>query len=595
MTTTATTLRSPATSRGGGWLRAGVAVLTVLVAVAVAAPLLAPYAPNARPGVPFSPPSVAHLLGTNDIGDDLLSLLIYGARTSLLVGAIAAVAATAIGTLVGLVAGLVRGWVDAVAMRLVDVTLSLPFLPLMIVVGAFLGPGLATQILVITAVMWAGPARELRAQILSLRERDHVQAAQSMGAAPGYVVVRHLLPGVASLVVPQFVLAAKRAVMFEAALSFLGIGAGGAVSWGTMLFSAHRRSAFLTDAWLWWVLPPGLAIAATVIGLALVGYGIEQRLRPQTTALPRVPGAVRRRSISHPPIASPRAGNAHVRPRPGVGVLTVEGLEVTYGTGASAVGALAGVSLHIDGGERVGVVGASGSGKSTLVLAAMGLLAAPAVIAGGRVLIDGVDLAERSAEERRRLLGPRMALVPQQAAAALNPVLEIGDQIAEAVRLHHRVDRAQARRRAVDVLEQVGLDAGHAADYPHRLSGGMRQRAVLAVALVNHPALLVLDEPTTGLDVVTQVELLALLDQVCAEHGMALLTVSHDLTAIAALSDRVAVMDAGRIVEEGATAQVLHAPADERTRALLDAVPPFRRPVADPPRPHLTSTKETAP
>ncbi|MDP9020347.1 MAG: ABC transporter permease, partial [Actinomycetota bacterium] len=253
----------------------GAGLLLVLVAVAAAAPLLAPYDPTARAGPPFASPSADHLLGTNDVGQDLLSELLFGARVSLAVGIAAAVAATAVGTVVGLVAGYARGWVDAVLMRVVDVVLSLPFLPLMLVVGVFVGPGLATQILVIGGVMWAGAARELRSQVLSARELDHVLAARSMGARSGHVAVRHLLPAVTPLVVPQLVLATKTAVLLEASLSFLGLGDPTAKSWGTTLFYANARSAFLTDAWLWWVVPPGLGIVAAVLAFALMGYALE--------------------------------------------------------------------------------------------------------------------------------------------------------------------------------------------------------------------------------------------------------------------------------------------------------------------------------
>ncbi|MGH3934599.1 MAG: ABC transporter permease [Pseudonocardiaceae bacterium] len=161
--------------------RVGGCLLALLGSTALAAPLLAPYDPNARSNTPFARPSAAHLLGTNDVGHDLLSELIYGARISLLIGVVAALAATLIGLTVGVVAGYALGWLDATLMRLVDVVLALPILPLALVVGVFLGPGLSNQILVITLVIWAPVARELRAQVLSLRERDHIQALRAMG------------------------------------------------------------------------------------------------------------------------------------------------------------------------------------------------------------------------------------------------------------------------------------------------------------------------------------------------------------------------------------------------------------------------------
>ncbi len=272
-----------------GMAATGLGILAVLVLLAVAAPLLAPYDPAERAGRPFGAPSAAHLLGTNDVGHDLLSELVYGARVSLLVGVSAALAATVVGAAVGVTAGYARGRLDPLLMRLVDVVLALPALPLTIVIGVFAGPGLGTQILVISVVMWAGVARELRAQVLSLRERDHIQALRAMGAGPWHVVPRHLLPAVAPLVVPQFVLATKTAILLEASLAFLGLGDITAKSWGTMLSLAHARSAFLTDAWMWWVLPPGLAIAAHSAGVRAARARVRGT-RPSVAAQPRPQG-----------------------------------------------------------------------------------------------------------------------------------------------------------------------------------------------------------------------------------------------------------------------------------------------------------------
>lgn len=259
----------------------GAALLAIVAGLAAFAPLLAPYNPWQPVATPFAAPSMGHPLGSNDAGQDLLSELIYGARVSLLIGVAAAGLATLVGTTVGLLAGFFRGIADAVLMRSVDVALALPFLPLAIVLGVYAGPGLLTEIVVIGAVIWARPAREIRSQVLSLRERTYVEAARAMGARSAYLVTRHLAPAVAPLVIPQLVRAATTAILLDASLSFLGLGDPNAKSWGMMLYYANARSAFLTDAWLWWVLPPGLCIAAVVLGFALVGHALEERARPR--------------------------------------------------------------------------------------------------------------------------------------------------------------------------------------------------------------------------------------------------------------------------------------------------------------------------
>jgi peptide/nickel transport system permease protein len=541
----------------------GLGILAVLVLVAVAAPLLAPYDPAERAGRPFGAPSAAHLLGTNDVGHDLLSELVYGARVSLLVGVSAALAATVIGAAVGVTAGYARGRLDPLLMRLVDVVLALPALPLTIVIGVFAGPGLGTQILVISIVMWAGVARELRAQVLSLRERDHIQALRAMGAGPWHVVPRHLLPAVAPLVVPQFVLATKTAILLEASLAFLGLGDITAKSWGAMLSLAHARSAFLTDAWAWWVLPPGLAIALAVLAFALLGHAFEERARPSL----RSRGPVRRQ-----PAALRLVSHAGAPP------LAIDGLHVTY-PGATPVRAVDGVDLEVAAGELVGLVGESGSGKSTVAAAAVGMLP-PGAMTAGAVRIEGRDLATLSADELRHMRGDRVALVPQEAMTALNPVHPIEDQLVEAVRVHRRIGRAAARKRAAELLELVGIDPRRGRDHPHQFSGGMRQRVVIAMALANDPAVVIADEPTTGLDVLVQAEVLDLLDGLRRRLGLALLVVTHDLPMIEPIADRIAVMQAGRLVEVGPAARVVGSPEHPYTRLLVGSAARLRPEVA---------------
>jgi peptide/nickel transport system permease protein len=232
-------------------------------------------------GRPFLRPSGEHPLGTNDIGQDLLSELIHGARISLTVGVVAAFVALIIGTTIGLVAGFYPRRLGRILMRAVDVVLVLPFLPLLIIIAAYLGRSLATTIIVIGALTWAGSARVIRSQVISLTERDYVLAARSMGATDRHIVVRHVLPRVLLLAIGVFVQATSGAILLEAALSFLGLGDPTQKSWGTMLYWAQVRGAFLTPAWLWWVLPPGILIATSSLGFALLGFSLEQRINPR--------------------------------------------------------------------------------------------------------------------------------------------------------------------------------------------------------------------------------------------------------------------------------------------------------------------------
>lgn len=259
----------------------GAVILAGMIFMAVFAPWLAPYDPTERVGAPFQPPSRDHLLGTNDVGQDLLSELIFGSRVSLTVGFVAALVALLIGTTVGLLAGYYPKRLGTVLMRTVDVVLILPFLPLLIVLAAYLGRSLINTIIVIAALIWAAPARVIRSQVLSLRSRDYVLAAQTMGAPDRWSIMRHVMPRTALLATSTFVRAVSSAILLEAALSFLGLGDPIQKSWGSILFWAQTRGAFLTPAWKWWVLPPGVMIMLASLGAALIAFAVEERINPR--------------------------------------------------------------------------------------------------------------------------------------------------------------------------------------------------------------------------------------------------------------------------------------------------------------------------
>ncbi len=259
----------------------GGTIVALLVGTAVFAPWLAPYDPAERVARPFLPPGGTHLLGTNDVGQDLASEMIFGNRVSLSVGIVAAAVALLIGTLVGVVAGYYPKRLGAVMMRGVDVVLILPFLPLLIVLAAYLGRSLLNTILVIGVLIWAEPARVIRSQVLSLRSREYVLAARSMGAPDRWTILRHIVPRTALLATGSFVRAVSNAILLEASLSFLGLGDPIQKSWGSTLFWAQNRGAFLTPAWKWWVLPPGLLIMLASLGFALVAFSLEERINPR--------------------------------------------------------------------------------------------------------------------------------------------------------------------------------------------------------------------------------------------------------------------------------------------------------------------------
>ena len=256
-------------------------------------------------------------------------------------------------------------------------------------------------------------------------------------------------------------------------------------------------------------------------------------------------------------------------------LLEVNDLVTEFATREGVLRAVQGVSFAVDRGQVLGLVGESGSGKSVTGFSIMGLIDPPGRIAGGSVKFDGQELVRSDEQTLRALRGKRIAMIFQDPMMTLNPVLSVETQMVETVLAHAKVSRAAARARAVDALGRVGIasPAERLAQYPHQFSGGMRQRVAIAIALLHSPALIIADEPTTALDVTVQGQILYEMQKLVRELGSALIWITHDLAVIAGLADRVAVMYAGRIVEEGDVTDVLDAPAHPYTRGLLDSVP----------------------
>jgi peptide/nickel transport system ATP-binding protein len=256
-------------------------------------------------------------------------------------------------------------------------------------------------------------------------------------------------------------------------------------------------------------------------------------------------------------------------------VLQVDSLQTHFFTRDGVVKAVDGVSFQVEAGKVLGLVGESGSGKSVTGFSIIGLVDPPGCVVGGRILYKGEDLARKAGEEMRALRGSRIAMIFQDPMMTLNPVLRIDTQMIEALLAHERMDRRTARERARDALGMVGMPSPEERlrAYPHQLSGGMRQRVAIAIAMLHRPDVIIADEPTTALDVTIQAQILFEVQRLCRDSGTALVWITHDLAVIAGLADEVCVMYAGKVVEQGSVDAVLDAPLHPYTRGLLESVP----------------------
>lgn len=263
---------------------AGLVLILIPVSMALFPQYIAPYDPYRRVARPFLPPSPTHLLGTNDVGQDIFSELVYGARISLFVGVVAAVSTVVLGTIVGMVAGYVGSIVDEVLMAVTDTMLLIPVLPLMILLSAFMGRGYVNIIVVITIFAWPSIARYIRAQVVSLKSQPFIEAAKAVGAGTLRILFKHMLPQVVPTLAALTMLRIGASMIAEAALSFLGFGDPTQKSWGTMIYWARRSGALTAGAW-WWVTMPGLMITLTVLGFTQLGYVLEEHYNPRLRRL----------------------------------------------------------------------------------------------------------------------------------------------------------------------------------------------------------------------------------------------------------------------------------------------------------------------
>ena len=574
---------------GQRWALAGIGFLLLVVVAAIFAPLVAPHAPDAQDiNAVNAGPSASHWLGTDDLGRDILSRLIFGARISLRSAFEIVGLATVVAVPLGLVAGFFRGAVDAVIMRAMDALFSFPPLILALTVAALLGSNVNDAAIAIAIVFVPSFVRLLRGEVIAVREETYIEAARSLGARSRRLMGRHVAPNVASPIIIQVALALGFALLAEAGLSYLGIGEQPPTpSWGGMLQEGFQ---FIGQS-PWALVFPGLAIMLTVLAFNLVADGLRDSLgreRPkgarlvQTSADERAMGRLARLRAQVRSGDAATTANGADRPAPAGPLLAVRGLEVSFRSRGGWTPVVEDAAFSLERGRTLGLVGESGSGKTVSALAVMGLLPPKVSRVAGSVRFEGRELTTLSPSALRRIRGGEIAMIFQEPMTSLNPAFTVGNQIAEQVRAHRHLSRADAWKVAVEMLERVEIPraGARARDYPHAFSGGMRQRVMIAMALSCSPKLLIADEPTTALDVTTQAQIIELLHQLQREEEMAMVFVTHDLGVIADVADDVVVMYAGQIVEHAASAGLFRRPRHPYSEALLDSIPQLAQPGA---------------
>lgn len=541
------------------------AALVAFALVGIFAPHLTPYDPfDPDPSDMLAAPGAQHWMGTDELGRDVFSRIIYGTRTALVAAFMSTAIGVAGGVVLGTVAGYFGGWIDRVIMRCADLAQAIPALLLAMALVAGMGPGIFKMMLAVGVVFIDSVLRLTRAKVLAEREKVYVEAAMVAGMSNRHIMWRQIFPNVVSQIIVFSSVLCGVALLIEGALSFVGIGEEpGWVSWGAMLSSADEFSMSQP------ILPifPGVALACAVLLFNGLGSCLRSLYGEATDR-----GVVKVKSGKTEVARVATAQN----PPPGdeASLLRVENLTVsTVDANGERMDLVSSAGFGIEAGEVYGLVGESGSGKSLTAMAILGLLPGSTRVSAGSISLEGKELTGLAADEWRDVRGRRIGAVFQDPVGSLSPVHTIGQQLIDAVRAHDGGQRRQATERSVELLSLVGVPdpRKRMEDYPHQFSGGMAQRVGIALALAGEPSLLIADEPTTALDVTTQKQVLTELTNLSQTLDMSVLLITHDLGAIAEFCTNMSVMYAGQIVESGSVVDIFEHPRHPYTEALMSS------------------------
>lgn len=557
---------------------ASLVILLTIAALAILAPVIAPFEENfANISKTLAAPDSVNIMGTDSAGRDTWSRLLFGAQLTLLSALLCAGVAIAIGLPAGLIAGYYAGKFEAVSNWVVSILMSLPGLIVLLTIRAAFGPSVWISMIAFGILISPSYFRLTRTAVQSVRNELYVDAARVSGLSDLSIIARHIFSVVRAPIIIQTAAIAGVAIAIQSGLEFLGLGDPTKATWGVML-SEGFKNVYLTPTLLLW---PALAMALTIGGLVLLGNAIRDALEDGEKIKHRKKAAVVESTTADPAkarqsrksVAAVDAGTEHH-------LVKVTNLGVGYPQADGSIKKVVDdVSFHVDRGEILGIVGESGSGKSQTAFSILGLLPDNARIVGGSIQFDGnytvAPGEDRVSQERlSKLRGKRISYIPQEPMSNLDPAFTIGYQLVTPMVRVLGITKAEARQRALKLLTDVGIANPERTfeAYPHEVSGGMAQRVLIAGAISCEPDLVIADEPTTALDVTVQADVLDLLRELQQRLNIGVILVTHNFGVVADLCDRVAVMQNGRLVEEGTVREILRNPKEPYTQTLLGSM-----------------------
>ena len=540
-------------------------LLLIIITLSILAPILPLKEPNItntaeRFMVPFEG---GYILGTDHLGRDLLSRLLWGTQLSLAVGFAAAFIAATFGSILGAIAGFYGQKTDNIIMRFIDMLMAFPYILLALAIVAALGPGLFNALIAVALVNIPFFARNIRGVTVTLANKEFIEAARLSGMSNLRILIVEIFPNLLPMIVIAMSTTVGWMILETAGLSFLGLGSQPPqADLGSMLGEA--RSALITNPHTSFV--PGIMIFCIVMGINLFGDGVRDALDPR----------LKKGSLIRPlPQTIYEGGDT--QPQPSTKLLSVQNLSTQFHVNQDIYQSSNDVSFEIQEGECLGLIGESGSGKSVTALSLTSLVASPpGVIKKGSVNYKNQNLLALPYEELRSIRGNKISYIFQDPLTTLHPLHTIGDQLLEALQAHDsELSASESISKSKELLKSVQIpNPDNVWDvYPHQLSGGMRQRVCIAMALINDPELIIADEPTTALDVTVQAQILNILNSLRKERKLSILFISHDFGVISQLCDRVIVMYAGSIVEEGPVKNIMQQAAHPYTSELIKCVP----------------------